>query len=175
MNNIVLIEPTLEHQKIIMNYRQEYIQCGETWINGSYGLINFDDYNKWLDAIQNKKQIVPSNIDTPATTFILLDYINEIVIGTVQLRHFLTEELKNHGGNIGYGICPSYRKRGYGKLQLTLILEKARDIGLKKVMISCDKSNIASENLIRSCNGIFSHEIQNICDNEPIKVFWIAL
>lgn len=175
MENLILIEPSLEHQELIMKYRQEYIHHGETWINGSNGLINFDDYNKWLTLIQNKKQIIGSDIDTPATTYILFDYSKQKVIGTIQLRHFLTTELKEHGGNIGYGICPSERKKGYGKLQLKLVLEKAKILNLKKVMITCDKSNLASENLIKSCGGIFSHEVHHLSDDEAIKIFWILL
>jgi predicted acetyltransferase len=55
----------------------------------------------------------------------------------------LTLEIEN-GGHIAYGIRPSERKKGYGKQQLLLILDVARNMNIPKVMIVCDKDNIAS-------------------------------
>ena len=54
------------------------------------------------------------------------------MVGGFVLRHTLKGALINHGRNIGYLVRPSKRKMGYGKILLSLALEKARDIGLKK-------------------------------------------
>ena len=58
-----------------------------------------------------------------ASTFFSVRKSDNRIIGTIQLRHFLTDELEKHGGHIGYGIRPTERKKGYGKQQLLLALE----------------------------------------------------
>jgi predicted acetyltransferase len=70
----------------------------------------------------------------------------------------LTPEIEN-GGHIAYGIRPSERKKGYGKQQLLLILDGARSMNMPKVMIVCDKDNIASAKTALSCYGILTSEI----------------
>ena len=63
-----------------------------------------------------------------------------------------------NGGHIAYGIRPSERKKGYGVQQLLLVLEVARSIEIPKVMITCDKDNIASAKTVLSCGGILTSE-----------------
>ena len=58
---------------------------------------------------------------------------NNHVYGCCTLRHTIKGNLINIGGNIGYAIRPSERKKGYEKKQLELILEKAKEHNLKKV------------------------------------------
>ena len=70
----------------------------------------------------------------------------------------MTEDLKRHGGHIGYGIRPAERKKGYGRQQLLLILDLAGRMGMSKVMISCDKDNIASGRTAMSCGGVLKCE-----------------
>lgn len=66
-------------------------------------------------------------------------------MGAVNIRHRLNEKLLNSGGHIGYGIRPSERRKGYASVLLALTLEITRDMGLNKVLLVCDKGNVASE------------------------------
>jgi len=77
------------------------------------------------------------------------------IIGSIQLRHYLTEELLKDGGNVGYGICPSERGKEYGTKQLSLLLPYATALNLSKIMISCNKDNRASAKVaIQNGEGI---------------------
>ena len=49
---------------------------------------------------------------------------------------------------------PSERKKGYGTLILKLALKKAREIGLKKVLLTCSDTNVGSRKIIEACGGI---------------------
>lgn len=49
-----------------------------------------------------------------------------------------------------YSIRPSERKKGYATLMLSLGLERCRELSLNKVLITCDKSNIASAKVIQN-------------------------
>ena len=82
-------------------------------------------------------------------------------------------ELEEHGGHIGYGVRPSERRKGYGKQQLLLVLDAARQMKIPKVMISCDKDNIASGKTAVSCGGILTRE--SIFDDKEQQIYWIDL
>jgi predicted acetyltransferase len=49
-----------------------------------------------------------------------------MILGSVNIRHCLNEDLLFRGGHIGYGIRPTQRKNGYATLMLGLALEKSR-------------------------------------------------
>ena len=80
-----------------------------------------------------------------------------------------SDELRD-GGHIAYGIRPSERNKGYGRQQLKLCLECAKQLGLESVIIACDKENTASAKTAMSCRGVLIREFvedgvvkQNYC------------
>src|SRR6478736_2526166 len=83
----------------------------------------------------------------PDSTFWLINR-DKRILGAVNIRHQLTEKLLNSGGHIGYGIRPTERRKGYATLLLKLALEKARELGIHRVLVVCDERNIASERTI---------------------------
>ena len=64
------------------------------------------------------------------------------------------------GGHIAYGIRPSERGKGYGKQQLLLCLEYARQLQMKQVIIAWDKDNAASAKTAMSCGGRLVKEFE---------------
>lgn len=87
----------------------------------------------------------------PCTTLWLID--NGEFVGHVNIRHDLSEHLRKEGGHIGYAVRPSARNRGYGSKILELALAKARQIGIKKALVTCDETNTASRKIIEKNNG----------------------
>ena len=80
------------------------------------------------------------------------------------------------GGNIGYSIRPSERYKGYGKQQLLLGLDYAKSvIGLKRVLITCVNTNVASRKIILACGGKFENELYDSSDNTIMQRYWIEL
>lgn len=79
-------------------------------------------------------------------------------LGFGKVRHRLTEALKKAGGHIGYAIRPSARGKGYGAIILKLLLEKARGLGLDKVMIDCLAGNLRSRKVIEANGGALEKE-----------------
>ena len=76
----------------------------------------------------------------------------------LQLRHEpshgvgIPETMSSH---IYYEISSEYRSKGYGKMILSLGLEKAKEIGLSEVFITCMEDNVASRKIIESNGGTF--------------------
>ena len=76
------------------------------------------------------------------TVFWLVD--GDKYIGTFDLRHELTPALEQVGGHIAYQIRPSEQRKGYVSAGLKLCLEKAKERGLDKVLVTCEEDNVGS-------------------------------
>lgn len=131
-----------------------------------------EDYNEFLKKSEKWKhqELINSNYSSQ-TTFGVFD--DEKLVGGFVLRHTLKGALINHGGNIGYLVRPSERKKGYGKALLKLALEKAKDIGLKKVLITCRNDNIGSIKVIESNYGIYENDYYDENSGKTYRRYWI--
>jgi predicted acetyltransferase len=92
----------------------------------------------------------------PHSTYWLVS--DNVVVGVANLRHSLTEALRREGGNIGYGVRPSARRRGYAHELLRCTLVRAREMGLREVWLTCAKTNLASVRTIVGQGGVFISE-----------------
>ena len=77
------------------------------------------------------------------------------------------------GGNIGYGIRPTERRKGYNKINLYLGLLEAFKSGLDKVMLVCETNNIASVKTIESLGGVLEKKIIDPNDGLLTSFYWI--
>jgi predicted acetyltransferase len=75
------------------------------------------------------------------------------IVGEVHVRHALTATLKLHGGHIGYAVRPSARGRGSATAMLRLALERARELRLRRVLLTVAPDNPASIRVIEKCGG----------------------
>jgi predicted acetyltransferase len=80
------------------------------------------------------------------------------VVGVANLRHALTDALRREGGNIGYGVRPSARGRGFARELLRRTLVRARALGLSEVWLTCAKNNVVSARTILGGGGILLSE-----------------
>lgn len=126
-------------------------------------LTKFEKYRLGID-------LKPGRVK--CTNLWLID--NRGFIGEIHLRHQLTPVLLDFGGTIGYGVRYAYRHHGYGKLMLKLGLEYCRkELGLRKVMITCFASNNASEGVMLANGGIFGGLTNH--EGQDVKKYWINL
>lgn len=79
-------------------------------------------------------------------------------IGRIQVRHRLTPHLRDYGGHIGYGVRPTARRRGHATAMLREVLPHARALGIGRVLVTCDDTNIGSRKVIEANGGIFEDE-----------------
>lgn len=84
------------------------------------------------------------------------------------MRHRLTEALRRYAGHIGYGVRASEQGKGYGTLMLKLALERARELGIKQVLITCDDDNMASARVIEKNGLALQDRIVNEVDGKQV-------
>ena len=172
MEKIILVKPDLSYSDEIIKYKEESL-AESPIINGSAGL---DRLSSIEDCEELKKRssedTVPEGL-VPSSTYLGVREKDNYIVGMIDIRHYLNEYLTQVGGNIGYSVRKTERNKGYAKQMLKLALGKCRDLKMKKVLITCDEDNIASEKVILSANAKFE-DIRS-ADGENKKRFWIDL
>lgn len=156
-----LVIPSMEYKRQAIKYIKEHIKY-KSRINGSGLLFEYlNDYEGWLKKLDYERNIVADNVLVPNETFFLVRVNDDKIIGMINLRLKLNERIKNSYGSIGYGIRPKERRKGYGKINLYLALLECQKRGIKKVIISCEKENIASSKTMLALGATFDKEVYN--------------
>ena len=143
--NCKLIKLTKEYEKPLGEMIEEWkIDQEINHTNHSPWAIFKNDYRDFAYYLEYLDYIVPDGKHVPGTTLFLLDADRNRLIGAVNIRHYLNDNLLKTGGHIGDGIRPSERRKGYGTEIIRLALIECQKLGIDKVLITCDKDNIGS-------------------------------
>ena len=102
----------------------------------------------------------------PGTTLWYVD--GDEYLGTLQIRHWLTDALHTVGGHIGYEVRPSARSRGHATRMLALALPVAHALGIDPALVTCDDTNVASQKVIEANGG------QKTTTIPPKLRYWIS-
>lgn len=169
--NIALVKPTLEMKPQAEAFRSSFVNNGESVIYGSCGMLRRDQYEDWLDYIGKvSSALVPDRI--PSDTYFAVDGDKGGIVGIIDIRHTLNDEYFN-SGHIGYSVSPAERKKGYGSHMLRLGLEKAKALGLQRILISCHRGNAGSQKVIENNGGIFEKEVPD--GEKKLLLYWIEV
>jgi len=188
MNQIELREPSADlHESFLQSIAEwnDMDQDGASmFFAEKYGWDFADpaDFESWVQLLNDlaKPDFTPLPGFVSQSTLWVVE--NQQYLGAVSLRHDLGNDyLREVGGHIGYGIRPSARRRGLAKLALAGSLGKARELGLSKVLITCNDSNIGSAKTIESQGGVLE-EIRPLSEVGPrfgsvdsVRRYWITL
>lgn len=99
-------------------------------------------------------------------------------IGRVFFLHWLNDRRLETDGQVDYWIRPSKRQMGYGRLILRLLLERYRQLGEQRVLISCLSTNGPSRKIIEANGGVYEKEIElpdSFGYDRPKLRYWINL
>ncbi len=173
-----LVEPSIEYLEEIKKYRKMFIDNEES-MDGTSSLKKYENINEWLNKVNNIKnsETCPSYL-VPASVYLCIKNGKKLV-GMVDIRHYLNDNLYHYGGNIGYSIKPTERNKGYGTRQLALAIKKWQElkklgiVNSDKILITCNETNIGSKKIILANGGKY----ENTIDNEKTKIerYWIKI
>jgi len=154
-----LVNPDVKYKNQYLEMLDEWNQTGESpqpWVLQ-------EDYSNFNDMVQRFENLskgvdIPNGF-VPSTTFWAYDDKSDKIVGAVNIRHYLSDLLLRFYGNIGYGIRPSERRKGYAKEVLKLALDFCKVLNTERVLLCCYKENIASVKTILINGGVFENEI----------------
>jgi predicted acetyltransferase len=94
------------------------------------------------------------------------------VLGGIALRHEFDDHVR-WAGHIGFGIRASARRRGLASWALGRMLDRARVLGMHRVLVVCAADNLASAKTIERRGGLF----EGVRDTEhgPVRRYWITM
>lgn len=159
-----LVKPDIRYKKSFLEALSEY-QSEKISIkhnrNRHYNNLDKNDLVKDFADYVAAELAKEDSSNLPITyvsesVFWLID--NEEFIGKVNIRHQLTEKLKQTGGHIGYDIRPSKRSLGYGYNILRLALHEAKKLGINRALLTCDINNLLSKKIIEKNGGVFQNQ-----------------
>ncbi|WP_334259591.1 GNAT family N-acetyltransferase [Intestinimonas butyriciproducens] len=96
----------------------------------------------------------------PAASYLGVRASDGTLVGMIQIRHALNDYLRRFGGHIGYSVRKGERRKGYAGEMLHLSLEKCREMGISRVLVTCDRENTASARTILSNGGMLEGEVR---------------
>ncbi|MDO9390722.1 MAG: GNAT family N-acetyltransferase [bacterium] len=171
MKQVRLIEPPVLLREQFVDFMSDWNATGEQLVPFVLAM-DYSNYQEYIQKLKNYSLGIglPDGF-VPHSTFWLI--YDDKIIGVSNLRHSLTDKLLKEGGNIGYGIRPTERQKGYATILLQLTLEKARAMGLSKVLLTCDKDNVGSVKTILNNNGVLDSEEE--INGKVHQRYWIEL
>lgn len=173
--NMELIEPTMDYEREIQAFRQEFLSYGGS-MDGCGSLKRCDSIQDWLDQVEQLKSIetTPPNL-VPMTQYIYVRKSDNKVVGVIQIRHFFNDYIEKYAGHIGYSVCPGERKKGYATQMLKAVLPVCKALGINNVLICCINDNEASRKVITNNGGVYESTVHEQEKNRFIERYWINL
>ncbi len=122
--------------------------------NGFAFMENFSTFEEWLNFITVlREDLVQNESIVPSDTYVLERMVDGKVVGITDIRHRLTPALELKGGHIGFSVIPNEQGKGYGNEILRLSLEKAKELGIDRVLLVCEEENIPSRKTMEHWGG----------------------
>ena len=152
--SLKLIKASQEYQKQIVEMLEEWIDYNREHpeANTSPWSIFKNDYHD-LEYYEKHLDVeIPTEGLVPDSTYFCLDEERNIMVGAINIRHELNDATK----------------------MIALGLEECKKLGIHKVLITCDKTNIGSAKSIIKNGGILENEVVNP-DGNVQQRYWIEV
>ena len=175
--SLKLCRPKVSDQKSFLAGFDELVEASDrsSWIymGDGYPLDpHKDNFEFYVAALLNRAHSPPQGFVKDTMYWAK---VGDEVVGRIAIRHELNEFLSKIGGHIGYIVRPSWRGKGVATEMLRQLLMTKEAQLIKKLLLTCDEANVASEKTILKNGGRFESIIENGVGRPKKKRFWIDL
>lgn len=155
--------------------REEYL-AADSEIAGAGPLQRLPDIEEWWEFTKKLEDpaTVPENW-VVSEQYVYVRTADQKILGTIQFRHYFNDFLEIYGGHIGYSVRPDERRKGYATRMLAACLERCRDFGLERVLITCNRNNEASRRTILANGGVYDKDVYYAPEDIYLERYWIYL
>jgi predicted acetyltransferase len=139
-------------------YKTSYLEALKEFKEADGDTVDIEEREQNFDVFLQKlknDETVNDGDKVPNIQYWLVE--GDRYIGRGNYRPTLNENLKFRGGNIGYAIRPTERKKGYATLIMQKLIEKAKTDGLKELLVTSDSDNMASIGVIEKVGGVLQN------------------
>ena len=95
------------------------------------------------------------------------------IVGMINVRYDLTEEMYRYLGHIGYCVRKSERQKGYAAEMLRLALKEAKKIGLDRVLLTVDSDKNGLIATMKKNGAVLENEVPYL--GKITQRYWIEL
>jgi predicted acetyltransferase len=131
-------------------------------------------FGRYLEVLEEQQRGVGLQPGYVASIF-LFAFVSERIVGRVSIRPSLNARFEQTGGHVGYVVVPEFRRRGYATTMLGMAIHIAKvELGLERVLVTCDDDNIASVKTIEKCGGVLENVVVGPDLEKPKRRYWIG-
>ena len=163
--------PQPEDEALLKAYMQEHYDHSEASISASLGLPACE-YAAWVEKIHRNAS---TGDEHWGRSLLYLCFDQGRLIGLVSIRYALPEALSESIGDVGYGVRPSERNKGYATMMLRHALNVCREQGMTRVTLGCYRDNLASVRVILKNGGVLTAESDNYSPGRISQYYRIDL
>ena len=174
MEMLMLARPDETMLDEINAYRKAMLDAGSS-MDGTGSLCRHEAA-EWLVHVRSllSEETCPDRW-VPATQYVCIRKSDGRIVGMIDLRHRFNDFLAEYGGNIGYSVRPDERLKGYAKWMLAHVLQEARSMGMRRVLVTCEENNEGSRRTIEANGGTFERSAFLPDENVYLRRYWIEL
>ena len=108
-------------------------------------------YEEWVAKVNRNCEIAD---DEWGKYYLYLVFDDNKLIGLLHIRFDLTDDLRDSYGDIGYGVRPKERRKGYATKMLNYALDVCREKNMTEAIMACYTDNFGSNKTIQKNGGV---------------------
>ena len=175
-SNLSLVDPSLKYAAAFTAMAEEFQAAGEKRYDRILPLLrgDFPAHLIRLEQLARGENLPEGYV--ASREFWLLEEDTGRILGAIRLRtKEMTPRLEQIDGQIGYNVRPCARNAGYATRMLAILLEKIREEGWARVLITCNSDNLASARVIEKNGGRLQNRVLEEETGKWISRYWIEL
>ena len=157
-----------KHERDYVQFAEEFREEGDDRFD-----LLLNDANEYFALAERFEKGLDLPEDRVPQSYFLF-YSDETLVGASRLRRRLIPVLMLDGGNIGYEVRRSQRRKGFATEILRQSLIEARKIGIQEAVLTAAADNVPSLRTIENANGVFDGETVSPRTGETMRRYRVA-